>query len=123
MSGAVISELEMLGVDVLTLSEGLTASEFLRSRITRHEVQRQVLSMAKLLNDIEPLLRDQLPEIDWSGWEMMARRIHNLDEGSDDALWFCVQALTPATVIWLRQHQVTQPERALSIRAQDNSSL
>lgn len=98
------------GEAVLTLCEGLQREEFLRSRLTRGEVQRQLQRLAGALADAPDALRHQLPEIDWAGWR--GTRLA-LAEGPgaplDEALWFAVQSLVPATLSWLRVYRQEQP--------------
>lgn len=98
----------------MTLTEGLSEEEFLRSRVTRFEASRLALTMAKLLGETDVAVRAQLPEIDWAGWEMLARRIHHRDDDSDGALWFCIQSLLPATVMWLRHYGARRSETSKS---------
>jgi uncharacterized protein with HEPN domain len=53
-------------------------------------------------------VRSQLPEIDWKGWSLTARRLHS---GVDDGvvLWRAVTDLIPATLSWLRLYKHNQP--------------
>jgi uncharacterized protein with HEPN domain len=94
---------------VLILTEGLQRAELLRSRFTRVEVRRQLLCLAEALADAPDALRHLLPEIDWAGWRVTRLSLPEPGAQQDDALWFAVQSLVPATLNWLRVYRVEQP--------------
>jgi hypothetical protein len=98
------------GEAVLTLTEGLTEADLLRSRLTRAEVQRQLQSMAETLCDAPDALRHLMPEIDWAGWRATRLALPNIGTQQDEALCFAVRSLVPATLSWLRVYQQSQPE-------------
>jgi predicted exporter len=105
------------GESVLILTDGLQRGELLRSQLTRAEVRRQLLQLAATLSDAPDALRHRMPEIDWDGWR--ATRLALQTNGStpdaagqaahDDALWFAVQSLVPATLSWLWVYRAEQP--------------
>lgn len=95
---------------VLILTDGLQRSDLLRSRLTRAEVQRQLLCLAETLGDAPDALRHRLPEIDWAGWRATRLALAVPGAPQDDALWFAVQSLVPATLSWLRVYREQQPE-------------
>jgi uncharacterized protein with HEPN domain len=97
------------GEAVLILAEGLQRSEFMRSRLTRAEVQRQLLCAADTLADASDVLRHQMPELDWAAWRATRIALQAGGEQRDDALWFAVQSLVPATLNWLRVYRQEQP--------------
>jgi len=97
------------GEAVLILTEGLQRVEFMRSRLTRAEVQRQLLCVADTLADAPDALRHQMPELDWAGWRATRLALQTGGEPRDDALWFAVQSLVPATLSWLRVYRREQP--------------
>ena len=97
------------GEAVLVLTEGLQRSELLRSRLTRVEVQRQLLRLADTLADAPDALRHLMPEIDWAGWRATRLALPVHGEQQDEALWFAVQSLVPATLSWLRVYRAEQP--------------
>lgn len=97
------------GEAVLVLTDGLQRDELLRSRLTRAEVRRQLLQLACTLADAAPGLHARMPEIDWGGWRAMAAALDGDDAlQADDALWFAVQSLVPATLGWLRVYRREQ---------------
>lgn len=108
---ALLGVAEQAGLDVLTLAENLSRDELLRSRLTREEVQRQLRAIADALSALRPELRRAMPEIDWSGWEHLRSALAaTAGEALDEALWFAVESLTPALLLWLRIHRRSQPE-------------
>lgn len=83
---------------VLTLTEGLEREEFLRSRITRPVVTKQLLKIADALAETRDHAGADMPELDWDAWLAMGPRLAQ----DDEALWFVIHALTPATLSWVR---------------------
>lgn len=107
---ALLSILEEAGIAVLTLTEGVEKEEFLASRLTRTETQRQALIMGNTAANLPPQLKALLAEVDWAGWRSVTRQIASGDAGHRDALWFAVRSLVPATLMWLRVYRQHQPE-------------
>jgi hypothetical protein len=105
------------GEAVLILTDDLQRDELLRSRLTRAEVRRQLLQLAGTLSDVPDALRHRMPEIAWDGWHAarMALQSHGGapdaagQAAHDDAMWFAVQSLVPATLSWLRVYRNEQP--------------
>ena len=108
--GAMLSLIEEAGVVVLTLTEGLEQSEFLGSFLTRREVQRQIATITLTVANLPSASRQRLPEIDWDGWSACALGLDHGGEAEDDALWFALRSLVPATLMWLRVYRSSQPE-------------
>ena len=50
-----------------------------------------------------------MPEIDWAGWRAPRLALPTPGEPQDDALWFAVQSLVPATLNWLRVYRDEHP--------------
>lgn len=98
------------GEGVLTLTEGLQQDELLRSRLTRAEVQRQLQRLADTLADAPDAMRHLMPEIDWAGWRAARLALPAPGAQQDEALWFAVQSLVPATLSWLRVYRQSHPE-------------
>jgi uncharacterized protein with HEPN domain len=73
-------------------------------------VQRQLQRLADTLADAPDALRHQMPEIDWAGWRGARLALAEGGAPQDDALWFGVQSLVPATLSWLRVYRQSQPE-------------
>jgi uncharacterized protein with HEPN domain len=95
---------------VLTLTEGLEQDEFLRSRLTRLETQRQLKTMCETIAALPARTKALLAEVDWSGWSTVARQLDATDDEARDTLWFAVRSLAPATLMWLRVYRKNQPE-------------
>jgi hypothetical protein len=98
------------GESVLTLTEGVSEAELLRSRLTRTEAQRQLQRMADALGDAPDALRHLMPEIDWAAWRATRLALPSAGEQQDEALCFGVRSLVPATLSWLRVYQLSHPE-------------
>jgi uncharacterized protein with HEPN domain len=112
LSSALLGIVEEAGMAVVTLVEGLERDELLRSRLTRHEVQRQLKTLADSLAQMTPPDRLALPEIDWAGWQSLRTPLSSTQANPalDDALWFACESLVPATLLWLRVYRQNQPE-------------
>lgn len=107
LDAAILAIIEEAGVNVLILTEGLEEAEFLSTRLTREEVKRQIGIMAGVAGKLSDAIHAELPEVDWEGWAVVAKR---MDQEADDALWFSVRSLVPATLMWLRVCRRSRPE-------------
>jgi uncharacterized protein with HEPN domain len=110
LNAALLSIIEEAGTAVLTLTEGLEEAELLGSRLTRAEVQRQVKIMSDIAAQLPIDARQLLAEIDWDGWQTVARQLSEGGAPADTALWFATRSLVPAILMWLRVYQQNQPE-------------
>jgi len=113
LSGALFAIIEEAGAAVLILTEEVEREEFLASRLTRAEARRQLLVMADMLAEVGAGTRQRMPELEWAGWQAMARALRGEDanpDNADEALWFAIRSLVPATVMWLRVYRKSQPE-------------
>jgi len=110
LNASLLSIIEEAGVAVLTLTEGLEKDEFLASRLTRTETQRQVKTLSDSIANLAPQTLGMLAEVDWAGWHTVARQLGADKSAEQDALWFAVRSLVPATLIWLRVYRTNQPE-------------
>ena len=110
LNASLLSIIEQAGVAVLTLTEGLEKDEFLASRLTRAETQRQVKIISECAASLPPQMQTMLAEVDWAGWHIVARQL-GADKGAEqEALWFAVSSLVPATLMWLQVYRKEQPE-------------
>ena len=111
LNASLLSIIEEAGVAVLILTEGLEQDEFLASRLTRAETQRQVKAISECIANLEPHILSSLVEVDWTGWHTVARQLGAPDKNAEqDALWFAVRSLVPATLMWLRVYRKEQPD-------------
>lgn len=110
LNASLLSIIEEAGVAVLTLTEGLERDEFLSSRLTRAETQRQVKIMSESIASLSLKTQAFLAEIDWAGWHTIARQLGANSHAEQEALWFAVRSLAPATLMWLRVYRTNQPE-------------
>ncbi len=107
---ALLGIIEQAGTAIATLVEGLERDELLRSRLTRTEVLRQLKTLANSVGQFDPAARSEMPELDWTGWDAMRPRFSApAGESLDEALWFACESLVPATLLWLRVYQQSQP--------------
>ena len=110
LNASLLSIIEQAGVAVLTLTEGLEKEEFLASRLTRAETRRQVKIISECAASLPPQMQTMLAEVDWAGWHIVARQL-GADKGAEqEALWFAVSSLVPATLMWLQVYRKEQPE-------------
>jgi uncharacterized protein with HEPN domain len=110
LTASLLSIIEEAGVAVLTLTEGVEKDEFLASRLARTETQRQIRIIGETVANLPPSTRSLLAEVDWGGWQTVARQLGENRNAEQDALWFAVRALVPATLMWLRVYRTNQPE-------------
>jgi hypothetical protein len=108
---ALLGIIEQAGLGVLTLAENLNREDLLRSRLTRGEVGRQLRILTDSLAALPLAWQQAMPEIDWPGWRRVGLQLlEPSGEPHDDALWFAVESLTPALLLWLRVYRRNQPE-------------
>jgi uncharacterized protein with HEPN domain len=110
LNASLLSIIEEACITVLTLTEGLEEDEFLGSRLTRAEVTRQVKIMTDIAVRLPPQTRSIMAEVDWDGWAATARQLDEPPPAADEAMWFAVRSLIPATIMWLRVYRKNQPE-------------
>ena len=110
LNALLLSIIEEAGVAALILTEGLEKDEFLASRLTRAETQRQLKIMSESAANLPPQTQTLLAEVDWGGWHTVARQLGASGDAAQEALWFALRALVPATLMWLRVYRTNQPE-------------
>lgn len=110
-ASALLNLIEQTGLDVATLAEGLDEADLRRSRLTRAELLRQLRLMANSAVAVPPSAREDMPELDWEGWRLLALRLQaESGDDLDDAIWFAMQSVVPATLLWLRVYRQNQPQ-------------
>jgi len=111
LHSALLGLIEQAGTAVAILVEGLAREELLRSRLTRQEILRQINTLANSAAQVDSADRSRMPELDWDGWQTIQARLAGPSgESQDEALWFACESLVPATLLWLRVYQQSQPE-------------
>lgn len=110
LNASLLSIIEEAGVAVLTLTEGLEKDEFLTSRLTRAETRRQLKILSESAANLPPRIQTALAEVDWGGWQSVARQLDLNPVAAQEALWFAIQSLVPATLMWLRVYRKNQPD-------------
>jgi uncharacterized protein with HEPN domain len=110
ISAAMLTLIEEAGEGVLVLVDDLDEASLLRSRLTRAEVRKQLLTMADTLSNLPDEARAKMPEIDWGLWQTTATRLRGGREEQDEVLWFAVRSLVPATLSWMRVYRRGSPE-------------
>lgn len=110
-ASALLNLIEQTGLDVATLAEGLDEADLRRSRLTRAELLRQLRLMANSAVAVPPSAREDMPELDWEGWRLLALRLQAETGGDlDEAIWFAIHSVVPATLLWLRVYRQNQPQ-------------
>jgi uncharacterized protein with HEPN domain len=109
ITAAMLKTIEEAGEGVLVLIDGLLEQDFVRSRLTRHEVRRQLLLIAGTLDALPETSRRAMPEIDWPGWRTVGQALQTPGPAADEAAWFAARSLVPATLSWLRVYRVSEP--------------
>jgi len=109
ITAAMLTLIQNAGEAVLVLIDGLDEADFMRSRLTRHEVRHQLLTLAGLLGGLAPHAQQAMPEIDWPGWLHLAQALGDAAPARDDNAWFAARALVPATLSWLRVYRQSEP--------------
>jgi len=109
ITAAMLKLIEESGECAMVLTDGVDHDELMRSRITRYEVERLLVLVARTLDDLAVEARQLMPEIDWPGWEMLRARLND-ESTRDEALWFGLRSLLPATLSWLRVYRKSHPE-------------
>ena len=109
-TSALLALIEQSGLAVVTLAEGLDEADLRRSRLTRAELLRHLRVLARSAVSVPPSAREDMPELDWDGWRSMVAQLQ-ADHGEevDEALWFAVSSLVPASLLWLRVFRQSQP--------------
>lgn len=110
LTAAMLGTIQEAGEAVLTLTEGLEEGELLGSRLTRAETTRQLGILASALRALPESATHAMPEIDWAGWRGMNAALGLSGPARDEALWFGVRALVPATLSWLKVYRTAKPE-------------
>jgi uncharacterized protein with HEPN domain len=110
LAGALLGILDEAGLAVLTLTEGLEPEEFFASRLTQQEVLRQMRVMVETAANVPNDLKRQMLEVDWAGWSVLGAQLTIKSGFEQNALWFGVRSLVPATLMWLRVYRKNTPE-------------
>lgn len=110
-ASALLNLIEQTGLDVATLAEGLDEADLRRSRLTRAELLRLLRVLANSAVAVPPSAREDMPELDWEGWRLLALRLQaETGDDLDDAIWFAIHSVVPATLLWLRVYRQGQPQ-------------
>lgn len=109
-SAALLGIVQEAGSSIMILAETGSEEEMLRSRLTRMEIVRQLGVMAQTLDNIPADIRARIPEISWDQWQRLPTQLGASGETPDEALKFACGSMVPATLLWLRHYQQSQPE-------------
>lgn len=111
-TSALLGLIEQSGLAVVTLAEGLDEADLRRSRLTRAELLRHLRVLARSAIAVPPSAREDMPELDWEGWRLLSLRLQAESGGDlDDAIWFAIHSVVPATLLWLRVYRQSHPQR------------
>lgn len=109
-TAALLDLVQQSGDGVLILVDGIDESDFRHSRLTRAEVRRLLLVVARTLDALPPEARAAMPEIDVDGWRVIGSALIDDGPGADDAAWFAASSLLPATLGWLKLYRREAPQ-------------
>ncbi len=109
LTGALLGLMRQLGLDVITLTEGISETEFFSSSLTRKEVFRLLRSMTQTAADIPLEIRNRMPLIDWAAWAALQNKLEQ-PAVYPLQIWVAIQELTPMTVHHLNGYRRTQPK-------------
>ncbi len=107
---ALLANIVNAGTDALTLAEDMDEATFRRSRLARVEMGRLVGIMATNLADLPDAQRQLFAELDWTTWRALPEQLNADPSTRDEALWFAIRALVPATLMWLRVYKESAPQ-------------
>jgi len=110
LNSALFAIMEEAGAAVMILGEEVAREEFMASRLTRGEAQRQLLIMIGTIDSVPDSARDLLPELEWAGWSKLGHELQPGADHAEDALWFALRSLVPATLMWLQVYRRQRPE-------------
>lgn len=87
------------GQTIETLLQPMQAEhELFDSTATLNAVEAHLLVMAQTLAHLAPPLVLRLDRIDWQGWGRLQRLLESDDPTRQEAVWYGVRALVPATL-------------------------
>lgn len=110
-AAALLKTIEDAGVAVLTLTEGLLDTELLASRLTRHEVTRQLRLLTEAASALPTDVHQGMPEVDWAGLASTGLALAGAPGNElDDAMLIGARALTPSAMMWLRVYKTQHPQ-------------
>ncbi|HEX5356217.1 MAG TPA: hypothetical protein VFW93_08360 [Aquabacterium sp.] len=110
-AAALLKTIEEAGVAVLTLTEGLLDTELLASRLTRHEVTRQLRLLTEAAAALPSEVHQGMPEIDWAGLATTGLALAGAPGSElDEAMLLGSRAQTPAAMMWLRVYKSQHPD-------------
>jgi uncharacterized protein with HEPN domain len=105
-TSALLALIDSSGQAVLTLTEGLSAQDLARSRLTRAEARRQLQALTDAAHALPEAVRSQMPEADWPAWDRLRATLADARSPvQDEALWFACSAMTPALLLWLQVYR------------------
>ncbi|BAL97638.1 hypothetical protein [Rubrivivax gelatinosus] len=110
LTAAMLQLVQECGEGVLILTDGVVEPEFRHSQLTRAEVRRLLLVVARTLDALPPEAREAMPEIDLDGWRVVGSALLDDGPGADDAAWFAASSLLPATLGWLKLYRREAPQ-------------
>jgi uncharacterized protein with HEPN domain len=97
LSGTLLNLLERLGMDVLTLTYGLSEEEFFASRIARKRTLELLGNMSKTAIGIPQEVKLHMADVDWAAWAVLSMALAS-PERHPLQIWVTVQELVPLTV-------------------------
>lgn len=94
---------------VLTITEDVSPEAFFSSQLTKAETLRYLRIIAENVDRLPMENKTAMPEIDWAGWNVLLSQVRSAGGFEQDAVWFAVRSMVPATLMWLRVFRQQQP--------------
>lgn len=91
------------------LAELQDDDELFASANTLARVEHYLLVMAQTLAHLPPAVHQRLPQIDWSGWQMLRSLLAYNLQPRREAVWYGISALMPATLQLIDELRLREP--------------
>jgi uncharacterized protein with HEPN domain len=98
------------GRAITTLTQNMQhEDELFASPLTLRALEAQLLIMAHTLGNVTPLLHQNLPHVDWVGWQALHDKLRRGVQPRREETWYAVQGLVPQTLALLQDLRRRQP--------------
>ena len=109
LTGAILGLMRQLAMDIIVLTEEISDTEFISSRLTRTETLRLLKSVSETAKTLPEETRELLHEIDWATWLALPMVLES-PSNHPLQIWVAIKELTPMTVQQLNGYKKVHPE-------------
>jgi len=109
LNAAMLGLMEQLAMDIMTLTEELSETDFFASRLTRKQTLQLLNSLVRTASGLPQEVRERLHQIDWNSWVKLGQALAR-PEQHPLLVWVAIRELTPLTVQRLHDYKRNQPE-------------